>query len=79
MGDAIVPRTVAVLLQIYATCISGQEDAARQRIADAFGEPGRGRNFDTYSAQPPGGHRFPPVTAGQQPRGLDGRTRWSGA
>ncbi|GAA1070575.1 hypothetical protein GCM10009629_02060 [Pseudonocardia alni] len=35
-------HSVAVLLQIYAKCISGQEDAARQRIAEALGEPGRG-------------------------------------
>jgi hypothetical protein len=31
-----VGRSVAVLLQIYAKCIVGQEDAARQRIAAAL-------------------------------------------
>jgi integrase len=30
-------HSVAVLLQIYAKCIAGQEDLARQRIADALG------------------------------------------
>ncbi|MEU4373492.1 MULTISPECIES: hypothetical protein [Pseudonocardia] len=30
-------HSVAVLHQIYAKCIVGQEDAARQRIADALG------------------------------------------
>jgi integrase len=30
-------HSVAVLLQIYAKCIAGQEDVARQRIADALG------------------------------------------
>ena len=31
-------HSVAVLLQIYAKCIAGQEDAARQRIVAALGE-----------------------------------------
>jgi hypothetical protein len=30
-------HSVAVLLQIYTKCIAGQEDLARQRIADALG------------------------------------------
>ena len=30
-------HSVAVLLQIYAKCISGQEDLARRRIQDALG------------------------------------------
>ena len=30
-------HSVAVLLQIYAKCIAGQEDAARRRIAAALG------------------------------------------
>jgi hypothetical protein len=29
---------VAVLLQVYAKCIVGQEDTARRRIAAALGE-----------------------------------------
>jgi hypothetical protein len=29
-------HSVAVLLQIYAKCIAGQEDAARRRIAQAL-------------------------------------------
>ena len=31
-------HSVAVLLQIYAKCIAGQDDAARRRIAAALGE-----------------------------------------
>ena len=31
-------HSVAVLLQIYAKCIAGQQDAARLRIAAALGE-----------------------------------------
>ena len=31
-------HSVAVLLQIYAKCIAGQEDAARRRIAVALGQ-----------------------------------------
>jgi integrase len=31
-------HSVAVLLQIYAKCLVGQEDAARRRIAAALGE-----------------------------------------
>jgi hypothetical protein len=31
-------HSVAVLLQIYAKCLAGQEDAARRRIAAALGE-----------------------------------------
>ena len=30
-------HSVAVLLQIYAKCVAGQEDAARRRIAAALG------------------------------------------
>jgi hypothetical protein len=30
-------HSVAVLLQIYAKCMAGQEDAARRRIAAALG------------------------------------------
>ena len=30
-------HSVAVLLQIYAKCLAGQEDAARRRIAAALG------------------------------------------
>jgi hypothetical protein len=34
-------HSVAVLLQIYAKCVAGQEDAARRRIAQALaGSPG---------------------------------------
>jgi integrase len=29
-------HSVAVLLQVYAKCLSGQEDAARRRIDDAL-------------------------------------------
>ena len=32
-------HSVAVLLQIYAKCLAGQEDVARQRIAQALGSP----------------------------------------
>lgn len=35
-------HSVAVLLQIYAKCIAGQENSARRRIADALGEPDDG-------------------------------------
>lgn len=35
-------HSVAVLHQIYAKCIVGQEEAARQRIAAALGEPSDG-------------------------------------
>jgi integrase len=31
-------HSVAVLLQIYAKCIAGQEETARKRIADALGQ-----------------------------------------
>ncbi|GAA4213085.1 hypothetical protein GCM10023074_63850 [Microbispora amethystogenes] len=31
-------HSVAVLLHVYAKCIAGQEEQARQRIADALGE-----------------------------------------
>jgi hypothetical protein len=31
-------HSVAVLLQIYAKCLAGQEDTARRRIAAALGE-----------------------------------------
>jgi hypothetical protein len=33
-------HSVAVLLQIYAKCLAGQEEIARQRIAVALGSPG---------------------------------------
>ena len=33
-------HSVAVLLQIYAKCVAGQEDAARRRIDAALGEDG---------------------------------------
>jgi integrase len=32
-------HSVAVLLRVYAKCISGQEDAARQRLGQALGLP----------------------------------------
>ena len=31
-------HSLAVLLQIYAKCMAGQEDAARRRIAAALGD-----------------------------------------
>jgi integrase len=30
-------HSVAVLLRVYAKCLAGQEDAARQRVAEALG------------------------------------------
>jgi hypothetical protein len=46
---------VAVLLKIYAHCIDGQADAAKQRITDALGatesEPGPGDERDDDSEQ----------------------------
>ena len=71
-------RSVAVLLQIYAKCIVGQEDAARRRIAAALGGS-EGRNLARI------GHRHPVIAgAGRtQPDSQDrhaGRVRcWSGA
>ncbi|WP_445942214.1 hypothetical protein [Pseudonocardia sp. T1-2H] len=32
-------HSVAVLLRVYAKCISGQEEAARNRVALALGLP----------------------------------------
>jgi hypothetical protein len=52
-------HSVGVLHQIYAKCISGQEDASRSRIADALGSQtwariGRSQpeNADLGRAQP---------------------------
>ena len=35
---AVDSHSVAVLLQIYAKCLSGQEDLARRRIETMLGE-----------------------------------------
>ncbi|GEL19579.1 site-specific integrase [Pseudonocardia asaccharolytica] len=52
-------HSVAVLLQIYAKCMAGQEDAARRRIAAALGDETLARigrdqpeNTDTGRTQP---------------------------
>lgn len=33
-------HSVAVLLKVYAKCIDGQDQIAKQRIEDALGDPG---------------------------------------
>jgi integrase len=35
-------HSVAILLKIYAKCVDGQDDVARQRIEEALGDPGEG-------------------------------------
>lgn len=34
-------HSVHVLLKVYASCIDGQDEAARKRIEDALGDPSR--------------------------------------